>query len=194
MPAWSGRQRTWSRRGFLAAALGGVALCLTRPAAAEGIQLVQAELGLHGEIWQLAGGYDIQLSSTLEDALKRGVQLTFVQEFEARRPRNYWLSEDIAELSRVIRISYNALLRQYYVTVSGHTTAHTSLPDALDFAGDFGDWAVLHQSQVSRKHSYVLAVRMYLDVSQLPKPLQVNALASQRWQLDSGWREWSFRP
>jgi hypothetical protein len=31
---------------------------------------------------------------------------------------------------------------------------------------------------------------MYLDISQLPKPLQVNALASStRWQLDSGWQE-----
>jgi hypothetical protein len=35
---------------------------------------------------------------------------------------------------------------------------------------------------------------MYLDVTQLPKPLQVNALASSaRWQLDSGWIERKFK-
>jgi hypothetical protein len=35
---------------------------------------------------------------------------------------------------------------------------------------------------------------MYLDIAQLPKPLQVNALASSaRWQLDSGWQERSFK-
>ena len=185
----------WSRRRFLGAtALCAVATCLYGRAAAEGIVLSKAELELHGEIWQLSGSYDIQLSSTLVDALHRGVQLTFVQTFRARRPRTYWLSENIAEVTRVIRLSYNALLQQYYATVSGHTTTHDSLADLLDSIGDLSGWAVLHQSQVSRKHSYVLSVRMYLDTSQLPKPLQVNAVASQRWQLDSGWREWNFRP
>jgi len=185
----------WSRRRFLGAtALCAVAASLPVRAAAEGIVLSKAELELHGELWQLSGGFDIQLSSTLEDALRRGVQLTFVQSFQARRPRAYWLSEDIADVTRVIRLSYNALLRQYYATVSGHTTTHDSLADLLDYIGDLSGWAVLHQSQVSRKYTYVLSVRMYLDTSQLPKPLQVNAVASQRWQLDSGWREWNFRP
>ncbi|MCS6786472.1 MAG: DUF4390 domain-containing protein [Thiobacillaceae bacterium] len=185
----------WSRRSFLAAAAGvGLACVLPPRAAAEGITLLRAELNLMGEIWYLAGGYQIELSPTLEDALRRGVQLTFVQTFRAQRPRIWWLAEDIAEVSRVIRLSYNALLRQYYATVSGHTTAHASLADALDYIGDFNDWAVLHQSQVSRKHQYVVGVRMALDVTQLPKPLQVSAVASQRWQLDSGWREWNFRP
>lgn len=174
--------------------LTAVAASLPGAVVAEGISLVKAELQLYGELWHLSGGYDIQLSTTLEEALHRGVQLTFVQAFKARRPRPYWFSEDIAEVTRVIRLSYNALLRKYYATVSGHTTTHDSLQELLDYVGDFNDWAVLHQSQVSRKYTYALSVRMYLDTSQLPKPLQVNAVASQRWQLDSGWQEWNFRP
>ncbi len=184
----------WSRRSFIAACTLAAAGLLSGRATAEGIELMQAELQLQGEIWQLAGGFHIQLSPTMEGALHRGVQLSFVQAFQARRPRTWWFSEDIVDLTRVIRLSYNALLRQYYVTVSGHSTVHPSLADALEYIGDFSGWAVLHQSQVSRKYSYVLAVRMYLDTSQLPKPLQVSAVGSQRWQLDSGWREWSFRP
>lgn len=185
----------WSRRKFLGAiAFCAAATCLPVRAAAEGIVLTQAELKLHGEIWQLSGRYDIELSSTLEDALHRGVQLTFIQVFQARRPRAYWFDKDIAEAARVIRVSYNDLLRQYYATVSGYTTTHASLTDLLAHIGDFSGWAVMHQSQIDREHTYVLAVRMYLDTSQLPKPLQVNAVASQRWQLDSGWHQWNFRP
>lgn len=185
----------WSRRRFLAAAaVCAAAACLPVRAVAEGIVLTRAELKLHGEIWQLFGGYDIELSPTLEDALHRGVQLSFIQVFQARRPRAYWFDKDIAEAARVIRVSYNDLLRQYYATVSGYTTTHASLADLLAHIGDFSGWAVMHQSQVERKHTYVLAVRMYLDTSQLPKPLQVNAVASQRWQLDSGWHRWNFRP
>ena len=208
----------WSRRDFLrAAACLAVATCLSGADAAEGIQLVKAELSQRGELWELSGGYNLRLSSTLEDALKRGVQLSFVQEFELDRPwtfwmpsnmtqymggwlnnnwaaRNFWPAEGIARLSRVLSLSYNALLRQYFVTVGGLSRSFTNLEDALDQAADFNDWAVLNQSQVQKRQHYRAAVHMYLDVSQLPKPLQINAVGSQRWQLDSGWWEWSFIP
>ncbi len=208
----------WSRRDFLrAAAALAVAVCVSGAAIAEGLQLVKAELSQKGEMWELSGGYDLQLSTTLEDALKRGVQLSFVQEFELDRPwtfwmpntmtqvmggmfnnnwaaRTFWPAEGIARLSRVISLSYNALLRQYFVTVSGHSKSFTTLVDALDHVADFDDWAVLNQSQVQKRQHYRAAVHMYLNVSQLPKPLQVNAVGSQRWQLDSGWWEWSFIP
>jgi len=33
-----------------------------------------------------------------------------------------------------------------------------------------------------------------LDASQLPKPFQINALASRDWSLQSEWYRWSFVP
>lgn len=183
-----------SRRDFLraAAALAGA---LAAPGArAEGIRLAQAEISQAGEIFHLSGNFEIQLSTTLESAVTRGVQLTFVQAFEAERERDFWLAEGLTELSRSVRLSYNALLRQYYVTLPGYTSSHESLADALRAAGDLRDWAVLNVKQMKRKSAFKAYVRMYLDVSQLPKPLQVNALASSsRWQLDSGWQERSFK-
>ena len=41
---------------------------------------------------------------------------------------------------------------------------------------------------------YIAAVRMRLDVTQLPKPLQVNALATEDWSLDSDWYRWIVQP
>ena len=41
---------------------------------------------------------------------------------------------------------------------------------------------------------YDAAVRLRLDVNQLPKPFQVNALASREWQLASDWRRFAFTP
>lgn len=158
------------------------------------VRLNRAELVYKGDFWHLDGGFDIQLTATLDEALKRGVQLTFVQEFEAKRQRDWWLAEDIADLSRLVRLSYNALLKQYYVTISGHSVTLETLDEALKSVGDLSGWAVLSQSQVRKKHVYQAAVRMFLDVSQLPKPLQLNAVASTRWQVDSGWQEWTFKP
>jgi hypothetical protein len=41
---------------------------------------------------------------------------------------------------------------------------------------------------------YEASVREKLDVNQLPKPFQVNALASRDWQLASEWHKFSFTP
>jgi hypothetical protein len=41
---------------------------------------------------------------------------------------------------------------------------------------------------------YEAAIRMRLDVSQLPKPLQINALASRDWNLASEWFRWTLIP
>ena len=47
---------------------------------------------------------------------------------------------------------------------------------------------------LSRGSVYAAAVRMRLDVSQLPKPFQLNALASRDWNLSSDWHRWSVKP
>ena len=38
------------------------------------------------------------------------------------------------------------------------------------------------------------AVRMRLDTAQLPKPFQLNAIASRDWTLESDWHRWSMTP
>lgn len=186
----------WSRPNLLVVCLALLLAGLLpfQARADSAVRLNSAELVQKGEMWHVEGNFEIRLSNTLEEALRRGVQLTFVQEFESQRPRDWWLAQDVAELSRILRLSYNALLKQYYVTVSGHSTTLETLDEALRTVGDLSDWAVLNQSQLRKKQPYTAAVRMYLDVTQLPKPLQLNAFASTRWQLDSGWQEWTFKP
>ena len=41
---------------------------------------------------------------------------------------------------------------------------------------------------------YEASIRLRLDVNALPKPFQVNALASRDWTLQSEWYRWSFTP
>jgi hypothetical protein len=189
--------RACSRRRFLRTGLVALAsLCLlgAADARADGISLARLDVSQKGEFFQLSGHFDIQLSATMENALQRGVQLSFVQAVESERERSFWLAEGLTEQERTIRLSYNALLRQYYVTLAGVSTSHEMLQDALRAVGDLRDWAVLNVKQMKRKSQYTFFVRMYLDISQLPKPLQVNALASSaRWQLDSGWQERTFK-
>jgi hypothetical protein len=41
---------------------------------------------------------------------------------------------------------------------------------------------------------YTAGLRQWLDTSQLPKPLQINALGSRDWNLNSDWYRWTFKP
>lgn len=47
---------------------------------------------------------------------------------------------------------------------------------------------------VKKRDVYQAGLRMRLDLAQLPKPLQVNALASKDWNLDSEWHRWNVNP
>lgn len=47
---------------------------------------------------------------------------------------------------------------------------------------------------VKKRDGYQAGLRMKLDLAQLPKPLQVNALASKDWNLDSEWYRWNVNP
>jgi len=47
---------------------------------------------------------------------------------------------------------------------------------------------------VKKRDEYLAGLRMKLDLAQLPKPLQVNALTSKDWSLDSGWHRWNVTP
>jgi hypothetical protein len=184
-----------SRREFLKlACVAALTVGAASVRAEEQLALRQVDLVAKGEHYVLAGGYVVQLGGPLEEALRKGITLTFVQLFEADRPRGYWFAEDVAVQKRTLRLSYNALLRQYQLQRGGAHETRDTLAEALNALGDFADWPVLEARQISRKHLYQARVRMYLDTSQLAKPLQMNAFASSRWDLDSGWREWSFKP
>jgi len=96
-----------SRRKFLRFAVASLALTVAAiPASrAEGIQAQQIDVVQKGELFHLNGGFAIQLSPTLDDALRRGVQLTFVQAVEAERARDWWLAEGLSDLERRVRLS-----------------------------------------------------------------------------------------
>lgn len=158
------------------------------------LHLHQAELVPRGDYLNLVGGYAVRLTPTLEEALRKGVVLTFVQLFEADRPRDYWFAEDLSVLRRSLRISYNALLRLYQLQRGSAYQTFDSQAEVLAAVGDFAEWPVLERKALNRKHLYHARTRMFLDTTQLPKPLQLNAFASDRWEMDSGWREWTFKP
>lgn len=163
-------------------------------ACAEGILVRDASLVAAEEGYYLEADFEITLNATLEDALNKGVPLYFLLEFEVIRPRWYWLDDKVVSTQQQYRLAYNALTRQYRLGIGAFFQNFNDLNEALAFLNRVRRRQVLELGMLSRGSVYSAAVRMRLDVSQLPKPFQLNALASREWNISSDWHRWSVKP
>ncbi len=184
--------RKFSR--LCALALCALALAFGAVAHAEGIEVRNAALVAGEEGYFLEADFEIALNPTLEEALNKGVPLYFLLEFEVIRPRWYWLNEKVLNNQQQYRLAYNALTRQYRLGLGSLFQNFASLSETLDFLSRVRRRQVLEPGTLTKGTTYVAGVRMRLDISQLPKPFQLNALASRDWNFGSEWHRWSVTP
>ena len=176
-----------------------LALCLmwhgTVFAGTGAIHVKSAEIAQSGGDYYLEANFEVELTHTLEDALNKGLPLHFVVEFELIRPRWYTLylwNKSVLEFEQDNRLSYNALTRQYRLSQGALHQNFDTLNDALALMGRLRPRFLADADMLDEGKVYEAAVRMRLDVSQLPKPFQINALASRDWNLASEWFRWTL--
>lgn len=183
-----------TRRRLLAAVVGVAIVLATVPAQADSIPVRGASLQIaDGEVL-LSADFDFALTPTLEEALDKGIPLYFTIEFELSRARFLWFPEKVAQWSITYRVSYSSLTRQYRVASGPLGQAFDSLGDVQRFIGRVASRPVLRADDLAKGTHYDAAIRERLDVNELPKPFQVNALASSEWQLSSDWHRFTFTP
>jgi hypothetical protein len=162
--------------------------------AAEGIEVKSANLELTEDGWQLGAEFDIQFSPRLEEAVNRGVPLYFVVEFELSRPRWYWFDEKPVQVSQTYKISYTPLLRQYRLSVGNQYQNFTRFEEVTRVLSRLRGLQIADRGSFRKDAIYQAGIRMRLDTAQLPKPFQLNAIASRDWTLASDWHRWSLTP
>jgi hypothetical protein len=171
-------------------------LALASPAShAADVEIAEARLEYTDEGYKLAAAYNFELNRSLEGAIARGIPLYFTTEVAIRRPRWYWLDERAATATQTIRISYNVLTRQYRAAINGSNLQQgfVSLEDAISLVRRPGRWLVAPPEALKPGETYTVALRMELDIAQLPKPFQVHSINSSDWQLSSDWRHFTYR-
>jgi hypothetical protein len=167
---------------------------LVPAAAAEGIAVRTASIVPDDEGWQLEAQFDVQFSPRLEEAVNRGVPLYFVVEFELSRPRWYWFDEKPIQVSQTYKISYTPLLRQYRLSVGNAYQNFTRFEEVTRVLSRLRGWHVADRGAIKKDGTYQAGLRMRLDTGQLPKPFQLNAIASRDWTLASDWHRWNLTP
>ena len=169
-----------------------LAICMGSLAHSQGIVVKQAELEKIDAGWLLNANFSIALPAGLENALKKGVTLHFVTEFQLTHGRWYWFDEKAVKVERQIRLSHQPLINQYRITVGDFTFSAASLAEALRVTGAVGGWSVIEAAAISPTKQYEAAVRLTLDLGKLPKPFQVDALNSKDWSLSGEWLRFPF--
>jgi Domain of unknown function (DUF4390) len=140
-----------------------------------------------------------ELPAAIEEAMYKGVSLTFVAEVDITRDRWYWTDKTMATSARQIRISYQALTRRWRVLpwsdISSAAGLGVQLPqtyetlaEALAIAQRIYHWRVVDLMDISDANHWV-QLRYRLDISQLPKPLQIGLLGQGDWAISASTRQ-----
>lgn len=174
---------------WLAAAL----VAVPGPAAADeriGVMAASLESAREsGDALLLNATFEFELPQALEEAVQKGIALYFNIEFELFRKRWWWFDPRVASSTLTYRLSYSPLTRQYRLARGGLSQSFETLDEALSLLKSVRNWKVGERSTLNPREEYDAQVRMRLDVNQLPKPFQVNAITSREWTLASDWRQ-----
>ena len=171
-----------------------LALFIPLTAHADGISVRNAVIEPAEDGWQLDADFDVQFSQRLEEAVTRGVPLYFIVEFELSQPRWYWFDSKPVKLSQTYKISYTPLLRQYRLSVGNLYQNFTRFDEVKRVLQRVRGWHVADKGALNKEMTYQANLRMRLDTGQLPKPFQLNAVASSEWSLNSEWHRWTITP
>ena len=170
---------------------GALILVSAAYAQAAGITVARAELMPTDEAYHLNADFGISLSPAVEAAINKGIVLNFLIEFVLMEPHKYWMDEEAVSTSLVARLRYHALSRQYLLTLGMHQTGYVTLAEALEALGKLRGLPVMEKSALKNDAGYYALLRMRLDQTRLPKPLQVSVIGSEDWNLVSERFRWA---
>lgn len=188
------RPRSWTGlwRTLLLCALA--ALFPLRAPCADGLGVARAQLEADGDAYRLDSQLQIDLPPALVDAVDHGVTLEFEVVFTLVRPRTFWFDATIVERRELRQIAFNNLTRYYRVSLGAASESAERLEDALAALSTVRMPRVFAASSLESGKRYRAQLRVSLDWSHLPKPLQVSAITSRAWRVAPGELEWEFTP
>lgn len=152
------------------------------------IRLEQSPEGLF-----LSATIRFDLPAPVEEALLKGVPMSFVAEAQVLRDRWYWYDKSIAQASRSVRLAYQPLTRRWRVNVntgsrdaSGNanlTQNFDNLTDALASVRRVSRWKIAEGADIETDSRHNVDFRFRLDTSQLPRPMQIGITGNSDWSI-----------
>lgn len=157
-------------------------------------EITDFRLARDGEGLLLSATMRFEIPDQVADALYKGIPVYFVAEAEVVRERWYWSDKSVAHATRHMRLSYQPLTRRWRLSQSSSPFTDSGLGVALgqnfDELGDalavmqrITRWNVADADVLNSKTPQVLNFQFRLDISQLPRPLQLGTVGRSGWTM-----------
>jgi Domain of unknown function (DUF4390) len=152
------------------------------------LRLEQAADGMY-----LSATLRFELPSAVEDALLKGIPMTFVAEAQVLRDRWYWYDKNVAVATRSVRLSYQPLTQRWRISVGGNgefssgaslSQSFDQLADALAVVRRISRWKIAEGSEIEQDARHNVDFRFRLDTSQLPRPMQIGVAGNADWSIN----------
>jgi len=152
-----------------------------------------AEINSQFEAYFLNADFDLSFNDDLDEAIKKGIPINFIIEFELKKPRKYWFDEEVTKKTKEILLTYHALSKQFTLTESeNRLIAFDNLTQAKNELKKIKNWRIFDKSQIDDTEKYSAYLLVKLDQTKLPKQLQADITSNQEWQLASKQFQWTF--
>ena len=139
------------------------------------------------------------LPSAIEDVLTKGIPLIFVADAEVRRDRWYWYDKKLVVATRQMRLAYQPLTRRWRLNVSnslggngpggglggGLPQYFDTLAEAMSRVQRINRWRIVDLTDLDPDTLHTLELSFKLDVSQLPRPLQIGLIGQNDWDISA---------
>jgi Domain of unknown function (DUF4390) len=142
----------------------------------------------------LSATLNFELPAALEEALLKGIPMSFVSEADVYRDRWYWYDKRVSTASRNVRLAFQPLTRRWRIGVTSGTVStpasglaltqhYDSLSDALAAVRRIARWKIADNSDIDPDARQNIEYRFKLDLSQLPRPLQIGVAGQNDWSI-----------
>jgi len=164
--------------------------CLSVWAEDSRLKVERATLTRESHHYHLDASFDTKVAPLLKDAISKGLRLSFLLDFQLLEPRKYWFDKELYTASKAIDIYYHALTKQYLVSQGKEQKAYETLNQALTAMGEVEHWQLFQSNLIQTGVAYKAALSVSLNQSKLPKAIQVDAIASEDWSVESPVYTW----
>jgi hypothetical protein len=155
---------------------------------AANLRVEQAADGLY-----LSATVRFELPPPVEEALLKGVPMTFVSEAKVFRDRWYWVDKAVASTVRSVRLVYQPLTRRWRLSVGTGSSEFSSgaslsqgfeqLADALAAVRSISRWKIADSNEIDPDARHNIDFRFRLDTNQLPRPMQIGITGNADWAI-----------
>ncbi len=130
-----------------------------------------------------------KLSPTVNEALQKGISLTWTVVIKVKRKGVLW-DQTLKQIELIYQIQNHALLNSYSVKnlISGERDMFSTLAGALDFISKIRGVTLVDKQLIDDNQQYSVGIKVNFKHEALPVPIRPFSYFDSQWALSSSWR------